>query len=81
MDGNYNKPFEDVHKWHVKMSITDDELKVIYSNKLYFNLYVDYVVAFVANDKEKIKQIIDFSHGTEFNRVLVNIYRRNKREG
>ncbi len=66
--------------WHIKMSVTKDELKVIYSNPLYFNLYVDYVVAFVQKDKDKIKQIIDFSHGTEFNRVLINIYRRNKKE-
>lgn len=66
--------------WHIKMSVTKDELKVIYSNSLYFNLYVDYVVAFVQKDKDKIKQIIDFSHGTEFNRVLINIYRRNKKE-
>ena len=66
--------------WHIKMSITADELKVIYSNVLYFNLYVDYVVAFVQKDKDKIKQIIDFSHGTEFNKVLINIHRRNKKE-
>lgn len=66
--------------WHIKMSVTADELKIIYSNVLYFNLYVDYVVAFVQKDKDKIKQIIDFSHGTEFNKVLINIHRRNKKE-
>ena len=55
-------------------------MKVIMSNDLYVKTFCEFCIALANDNKEEIKRIIKHTHGTELNKTLINIKRKNKGE-
>lgn len=62
------------------VDVTSEEMKLVMSNDLYVKEFCEFCIALANDDKEQIKNIIKFTHGTELNKVLISIKRKNKGE-
>lgn len=63
------------------IDVTSEDMKVIMSNDLYVRTFCEFCIALANENKEQINSIIKYTHGTELNRVLISIKRRNKNKG
>lgn len=61
------------------VNVTEEELEIVQSNDLYTMMFTIFITALATNNKEKIKDLISYTHGTKLNKVLINVKRRNKR--
>lgn len=62
------------------LNLNKEELEVIQSNDLYLKTFCSFAVCLMNNDKEGVKNIIKYTHGTQLNKVLISIKRKNKGE-
>ena len=62
------------------INVTSEDMKIIMSNDLYVKTFCEFCIALANDNKEDIKRIIKYTHGTELNKTLINIKRKNKGE-
>ncbi len=62
------------------INLNEEELEVIQSNDLYLKTFCSFASCLLNNDKEGMKNIIKYTHGTQLNKVLISIKRKNKGE-
>lgn len=62
------------------VDVTKEEMQTIMSNDLYVKTFCEFCIALANDNKDQIKNIIKYTHGTELNKILISIRRRNKGE-
>lgn len=60
------------------VNVTEEELELIQSNDLYTVFFSIFVSALATKNKDKVKDLISYTHGTKLQKVLLNVKRRNK---
>ena len=62
------------------VDISSEDMKIVMSNDLYLKTFCEFCMALANDNKEEIKRLINYTRGTELNKTLINIKRKNKGE-